>query len=905
MLIRSITATTALALIAVAAAETDPDRPRIYFPRQIKREISNSSPALDEQPTDAVSDLLRVNSTGPETSREAPPLLRVDAPVPDKSKVIVSTPSSQSPTPSPTPTYGSGDELRQDEPPKTTTDQIGHDSNHGSEDELRQDDSKEPTTEKFGQDDSTDRSSEDELRQDKPKIPTTEKTVHDNSKSHGPGKDTGKPEGQVSDTAIVIAPTGIVGIGPSSATASAKPLASLPKPNAAVKGSDKPLPAIDTSGNSRAGFAGTNAKTATSSPSSIVTAPIPLKPAVSEVLAVPGAKTSVTESPANHTSSEVPAGLGNSDPVLQPPPEVKQDKPQEVQDRFGQSDLVPHLPSEADPKKTTDQSPKAKTGDGSKRPESNEPVPAPVAPPVALVDSVPALLNTTESTTEPTVPSPTELTQPTIPPPIAVLPTGSMPKDALLTKTNPTPTSTVESPIDRLLPIDPDTTSTPSLTQSLPDLPLRKTTANVPASNTPPAVVPAVPSGTNATTGKLPEVPIANTTASETTTAAPIGTDSSSVLPDVPVANKTADLPTRPTDPLPTGPSTTKDLTSTTAPSDASKPPATLKKPSTPSKPEPSNTNASPSNTPGMATPSASPHKPKFISSGSSPNVRVGKSVTIGIPFKRSAFDDDVTSERAKLTLRLATQRLPSLLARGNPTLENRIVFKIFKACWKGDELASAIALVYVPDDFNVDELQAELNNYKSAIYQTNDAELRDIIDHLARPLTKEDPLLSLRNTQCPPGTGISPDAAPGQPQGMPKPSDSGSSSPPGLGDNAPGDAPSSKGSLKTAGAVVGAVGASVLYGTAMFIIARRYKRKKQSHRRSNSITNNQNSSEMRYTGMGSPAFAGGALLSHEHISYGADGRDSRGSGRSGMGSSSRTANISAPVAAENSLGWN
>jgi hypothetical protein len=106
-----------------------------------------------------------------------------------------------------------------------------------------------------------------------------------------------------------------------------------------------------------------------------------------------------------------------------------------------------------------------------------------------------------------------------------------------------------------------------------------------------------------------------------------------------------------------------------------------------------------------------------------------------------------------------------------------------------------------------------------------------------------------------------------------------------------------------TAGIAVGAVFISAAYGGAMFIIARRYKKKKQSHHRSSSVTN---PSTMRQTG--SPALMGGALLSRDFTSsYGgvAGGRDSQGSGRSGGNNSGRTAYISAPVAAENSLGWN
>lgn len=112
----------------------------------------------------------------------------------------------------------------------------------------------------------------------------------------------------------------------------------------------------------------------------------------------------------------------------------------------------------------------------------------------------------------------------------------------------------------------------------------------------------------------------------------------------------------------------------------------------------------------------------------------------------------------------------------------------------------------------------------------------------------------------------------------------------------------SAKKQATTAGIAVGAVGLSVMYGAAMFIVARRYKRKRQAHRRSNSLSGSEASSEMQYAGNGSPAMMGGALLSQDGTNYGgAGGRDSHGSGNN----SARTANISAPVATENSLGWN
>ena len=117
-----------------------------------------------------------------------------------------------------------------------------------------------------------------------------------------------------------------------------------------------------------------------------------------------------------------------------------------------------------------------------------------------------------------------------------------------------------------------------------------------------------------------------------------------------------------------------------------------------------------------------------------------------------------------------------------------------------------------------------------------------------------------------------------------------------------------------TAAIALGAASVAGAYGAAMFIIARRYKRRKQRHQRSSSISS---PSEMRQGQAGSPALMGGALLSRDftaqgHNGYGGVGggvpgntRDSQGSRRSDMNNSGRTAFISAPVAAENSLGWN
>ncbi|KAI9797466.1 MAG: hypothetical protein M1825_006000 [Sarcosagium campestre] len=107
----------------------------------------------------------------------------------------------------------------------------------------------------------------------------------------------------------------------------------------------------------------------------------------------------------------------------------------------------------------------------------------------------------------------------------------------------------------------------------------------------------------------------------------------------------------------------------------------------------------------------------------------------------------------------------------------------------------------------------------------------------------------------------------------------------------------------KSIGIGVGVVAGAAAYGAAMFFVARRYKRRRQHHKRSSSV--------LDHDGAANGALMGGALMSggrstpsyHDRSSP-ETGRDSRNSGRSG-GTSARNQQISAPMMAENSLGWN
>lgn len=125
----------------------------------------------------------------------------------------------------------------------------------------------------------------------------------------------------------------------------------------------------------------------------------------------------------------------------------------------------------------------------------------------------------------------------------------------------------------------------------------------------------------------------------------------------------------------------------------------------------------------------------------------------------------------------------------------------------------------------------------------------------------------------------------------------SGSNNNDAFGPGSPQSSQSSRQRATTAGIVMGAVGIGAMYGAAMFIVARRYKRKRQNHRRSRSLSSVDRSDEIQYADNGSPAFSDGALLRPKRGTHGGRSQNSI--------SSALSANISAPVATENSLSWN
>ena len=206
----------------------------------------------------------------------------------------------------------------------------------------------------------------------------------------------------------------------------------------------------------------------------------------------------------------------------------------------------------------------------------------------------------------------------------------------------------------------------------------------------------------------------------------------------------------------------------------------------------------------------------------------------------------------------------------------------------------TTLALAYIPSDM-VTKLYLNLHNPVSPIYTNSDKSVKTLFSLInpALPIRADDSMgaspTSGAGSPSPSGTG---DIAPGAPIG------------PGMGDMPV------RGS--SVGIAAGVVCGAAAYGAAMFFVARRYRQRRLSHQRSPSLlsspvmsgSNHDFASAALMSGARGDGIGGGGGIGRSTSpmdGYGY-GRNSRGSGRSG---STGRQQISAPVMAENSLGWN
>lgn len=203
----------------------------------------------------------------------------------------------------------------------------------------------------------------------------------------------------------------------------------------------------------------------------------------------------------------------------------------------------------------------------------------------------------------------------------------------------------------------------------------------------------------------------------------------------------------------------------------------------------------------------------------------------------------------------------------------------------------TTLAMAYIPTDM-VNTLALDLRNPVATLYNNPSNSVKGLTD-LINPSI---PLIA-GSVMAADGT-TSTSGVPGSNKG----DDNGDGSTLG-GNNGQQQATGVKGS--SVGIGVGVVAGAAVYGAAMFWVARRYKRRRQGHSRTSSLTGGDASTAHSSINYGS-IIGGGALSGPNsptsHAPYEDHVRESHGSAG---GRSQRNAPISAPLMTENSLGWN
>jgi hypothetical protein len=208
---------------------------------------------------------------------------------------------------------------------------------------------------------------------------------------------------------------------------------------------------------------------------------------------------------------------------------------------------------------------------------------------------------------------------------------------------------------------------------------------------------------------------------------------------------------------------------------------------------------------------------------------------------------------------------LPTLSAKDAP-----VMFAIEPYYnWQATGYNATLAIFYFPRE-KVDALRVLKSNPNSALYNQASESIQSL-------MTMVDPTIPLEFSGNYPTSngGSTGDNSNGGDDGG---NDGGNNS------NSDGSASSSKTKASSVGIGVGVVAGAAAYGAGMFWVARRYRKRKQLHQRSSSTVEQMSQGG---SAAGSMMAAGGRAPSH----------GSRGTARSQM--------ISAPVMAENSLGWN
>ncbi|EOD53071.1 hypothetical protein GTA08_BOTSDO03660 [Neofusicoccum parvum] len=277
---------------------------------------------------------------------------------------------------------------------------------------------------------------------------------------------------------------------------------------------------------------------------------------------------------------------------------------------------------------------------------------------------------------------------------------------------------------------------------------------------------------------------------------------------------------------------------------------------------------------------------PKFIAPPGGMPTAPANTTKIQIGFKRG-FNWPFVVGHADTTGWQLTTYMPIAVADGLGIDHDNVQMVTLTSYNTTEKLGyiSTLAMMYVPSDL-VDTLHLDLLNSNSVFYNNDDKEIGSTINFLTSFVDPTFPILASDmpddgSTGSSTGSGSSSSSSGNANSGDPMGDGSNSSSPV---------------KASAVGIAFAAIGGVAVYGAAMMLVARRYKKKKASHQRSSSVPS---------TGSGPGGY--GSMNGGPFMTGGRGGRDSHGSRGSGSsnGRSARTAQISAPVMAENSLGWN
>jgi len=229
---------------------------------------------------------------------------------------------------------------------------------------------------------------------------------------------------------------------------------------------------------------------------------------------------------------------------------------------------------------------------------------------------------------------------------------------------------------------------------------------------------------------------------------------------------------------------------------------------------------------------------------------------------------------------------LPQGVAYGLGISQDQVVMNALLPYDTTDSLGyiTTLAQAYIPSD-QVSALQQGLHSPLGNVYANPDTPVKTLMG-MVNPTIPLLPGAALDGTASTatynPAATTSASAGDGAPIG----GDSGSSSP-------------VRGT--SVGIGVGAVAGAAIYAAAMVYIARRYRQKRQAHKRARSVPSVDEMSQVAGGGMGGYFMSG----ANPRSPTASGGRDSRHSAGSSNGRSVREQGISNPIMAENSLGWN